>query len=58
VIDASGRDAFFGGKLGLKRRNKRHQSAAVFSHFHNVHDAKAKTPATSPSAAMSMDGCG
>jgi flavin-dependent dehydrogenase len=36
VIDASGRDAFFGGRLGLKRRNKRHQSAAVFSHFNNV----------------------
>jgi flavin-dependent dehydrogenase len=36
VVDASGRDAFFGAKLGLKRRNKRHQSAAVFSHFHNV----------------------
>ncbi|MFL6591773.1 MAG: NAD(P)/FAD-dependent oxidoreductase [Luteimonas sp.] len=36
VVDASGRDAFFGSKLGLKRRNKRHQSAAVFSHFHNV----------------------
>ena len=36
VVDASGRDALFGGRLGLKKRNKRHQSAAVFSHFHNV----------------------
>jgi flavin-dependent dehydrogenase len=36
VVDASGRDALFGSRLGLKRRNKRHQSAAVFSHFHNV----------------------
>jgi flavin-dependent dehydrogenase len=36
VVDASGRDALFGSKLGLKKRNKRHQSAAVFSHFHNV----------------------
>jgi flavin-dependent dehydrogenase len=36
VVDASGRDAFLGGKLGLKRRNKRHQSAAVFSHFRGV----------------------
>ena len=36
VIDASGRDAFLGGKLGLKRRNKQHQSAAVFSHYQGV----------------------
>ncbi len=36
VIDASGRDAFLGSKLGLKRRNARHQSAAVFSHFRGV----------------------
>ncbi len=36
VVDASGRDAFLGGKLGLKRRNKRHQSAAVFSHYRGV----------------------
>ncbi|HEX2595174.1 MAG TPA: NAD(P)/FAD-dependent oxidoreductase [Luteimonas sp.] len=36
VVDASGRDALFGSRLGLKQRNKRHQSAAVFSHFHNV----------------------
>ena len=36
LIDASGRDAFLGGKLKLKRRNPRHQSAAVFSHFRGV----------------------
>ena len=36
TIDASGRDALFGSKLGLKRRNKRHQSAAVFSHYTGV----------------------
>ena len=36
VVDASGRDAFLGGKLGLKRRNPRHASAAVFSHFEGV----------------------
>jgi flavin-dependent dehydrogenase len=36
VIDASGRDAFLGGKLGLKRRNRDHQSAAVFSHYEGV----------------------
>ncbi|MDQ3040571.1 MAG: FAD-dependent oxidoreductase [Pseudomonadota bacterium] len=36
LLDASGRDAFLGGKLGLKRRNARHASAAVFSHFCGV----------------------
>ncbi len=36
LIDASGRDAFLGGKLKLKRKNQRHQSAAVFGHFTGV----------------------
>ncbi len=36
VIDASGRDALFGNQLKLKRRNPRHQSAAIFSHFSGV----------------------
>lgn len=36
VVDASGRDAFLGGKRRIKRKNPRHQSAAVFSHFHGV----------------------
>ena len=36
LLDASGRDAFLGGKLGLKRRNPKHASAAVFSHYRGV----------------------
>ena len=36
LVDASGRDAFLGGKLKLKRKNPQHQSAAVFSHFRGV----------------------
>lgn len=36
VVDCSGRDAFLGSKLGLKRRNPRHASAAVFSHYEGV----------------------
>ena len=36
VVDASGRDAFLGGKRRIKRRNMRHQSAALFSHFTGV----------------------
>jgi flavin-dependent dehydrogenase len=36
LVDASGRDTFLGAKLKLKRKNMRHQSAAVFSHFRGV----------------------
>lgn len=36
LIDASGRDTFLGSRLKLKRKNPRHQSAAIFSHFENV----------------------
>lgn len=33
LVDASGRDAFVAGKMSIKRRNRRHQSAAIFGHF-------------------------
>ena len=33
LIDASGRDTFLGSKLRLKRRNKKHNSAAMYAHF-------------------------
>jgi len=33
VIDASGRDTFLGSRLQLKRRNKKHNSAALYAHF-------------------------
>lgn len=36
LIDASGRDTFLAGKFGLKRKNRRHASAAIFGHFNNV----------------------
>lgn len=36
IVDASGRDTFFGNHFKLKRRNERHQSAAIFSHFEGV----------------------
>lgn len=36
LIDASGRDTFLGNRLKLKRRNPKHQSAALFSHFRGV----------------------
>ena len=36
LVDASGRDTFLAGKLGIKRRNPRHASAALFGHFTGV----------------------
>ena len=33
VVDASGRDTLLASSLGLKRRNRRHNSAAMFGHF-------------------------
>ena len=33
VADASGRDTFLGNRLGAKRRNARHNSAALYAHF-------------------------
>ena len=33
LIDASGRDAFLSTKRRLRRRNRQHQSAAIFGHF-------------------------
>jgi flavin-dependent dehydrogenase len=33
LIDASGRDTFLANRLGLKRRNRHHNSAALFGHF-------------------------
>lgn len=36
LVDASGRDTFYAQSNGWKKRNPRHASAAVFSHFKNV----------------------
>lgn len=33
VLDASGRETFLANKLNLKRRNKAHNSAALYGHF-------------------------
>ena len=33
VVDASGRDTLLANQLGLKRRNPKHNSAAIFGHF-------------------------
>src|SRR6185437_9240313 len=36
LIDASGRDTILGTRLGTKRRNPRHNSAAMYAHFSNT----------------------
>jgi flavin-dependent dehydrogenase len=36
VIDATGRDALLGNRLQLRRKHRRHQSAALFAHFRGV----------------------
>jgi len=33
VVDASGRDTFLANRFGLKQRNRKHNSAAIFGHF-------------------------
>lgn len=33
VVDASGRDTFLSRHFGMKHRNKKHNSAAIFGHF-------------------------
>jgi flavin-dependent dehydrogenase len=33
VVDASGRDTFLASRLGIKRRNPKNNSAAIFGHF-------------------------
>ncbi|MEO8938763.1 MAG: NAD(P)/FAD-dependent oxidoreductase [Burkholderiaceae bacterium] len=36
VVDASGRDTFLANKLGAKRKNKAHNSSALYGHFENA----------------------
>lgn len=36
VLDASGRDTFLAGKLGLKESNKHNNTAALYAHFRGV----------------------
>ena len=36
VVDASGRDTFLGTRFNAKRRNPRHNSAAMYAHFKNA----------------------
>jgi len=33
LVDATGRETFLGGKFGMKHRNEKHTSAALYSHF-------------------------
>jgi flavin-dependent dehydrogenase len=33
VVDASGRDTLLASRMGIKRRNRKHNSAAIYGHF-------------------------
>jgi flavin-dependent dehydrogenase len=39
LIDATGRDTFLGDRLNAKRRNRKHNSAAMYAHFKGAHRA-------------------
>ena len=41
-VDASGRDALLASRFGIKRRNPRNNSAAVFGHFTGAHRSPGK----------------
>jgi flavin-dependent dehydrogenase len=36
LLDASGRDAFMASKLKIRKKNPKHQSAAIFGHFRDA----------------------
>lgn len=36
LVDASGRDTFLADRLGVKRKNREHATAAIFGHFRNA----------------------
>lgn len=36
VVDASGRDTFLASRMGIKRRNPKHNSCAIYGHFHGA----------------------
>jgi flavin-dependent dehydrogenase len=36
LLDASGRDAFMASKLRIRKKNPKHQSAAIFGHFRDA----------------------
>lgn len=44
LIDASGRDGYLARKNGLRTRNRKHNSAALFSHYENVSPNAWETP--------------
>ena len=36
LVDASGRDTFLAARFAIKRKNRKHASAAIFGHFRNA----------------------
>ncbi|MFO1350432.1 MAG: hypothetical protein U1F68_07065 [Gammaproteobacteria bacterium] len=58
LVDASGRDTFLARKFGFKKKNLKHQSAAVFGHFQGVERLPGKTRATSAFTGFRTAGSG
>ena len=46
VIDATGRDGFLARRLGTRKQNKAHNSAAIFAHFEDIPASAWDTPGT------------
>jgi flavin-dependent dehydrogenase len=42
IVDASGRDTFLASRMGIKRRSRKHNSAAIFGHFSGARRALGK----------------
>ena len=43
LVDASGRDTFLANRFGIKRRNRYHNSAAMYGHFTGAHRLPGKS---------------
>ena len=43
IVDATGRDTLLGNQLGIKRRNRAHNSSAMFGHFRNARRDEGRT---------------
>ena len=57
-IDASGRDTFLANRFGIKRRNRYHNSAAMYGHFTGAQRLPGKRPAISACSGSITAGSG
>src|SRR3954466_7354585 len=43
LVDATGRDTFLANRCGIKRKNQKHNSSAIFGHFTGAHRLPGRT---------------